>query len=317
MGHRPKLLTFVIYVHGLVHRNRGMFARAAQSLLSILALVLLMSSARAADRRWTSDRMTVITRGKGADVILIPGLACSSAVWDQTAKQLESRYRLHIVQVAGYAGAAAKANAQGPIIQPTVDAIASYIEANKLKSPKIVGHSLGGLMGLMLAAQHPKDVSKLMVVDSLPFFSVLAGATDVKQAAPRAATIRNMILAQNDQVFAWSQAAAVSSLVKSPAGRKAASAWGAATDRSVLARSMYESMTTDLRPQLPQIKTPVTVLYPWDESMGQPKQEIDQFYSENFVGLPKKTMKRIDGSLHFIMFDQPRLFAAEVLAFVK
>ena len=48
-----------------------------------------------------SDRMTFTVRGTGPDVLLIPGLTCSSAVWDATAKRLEVHYRLHLVQIAG------------------------------------------------------------------------------------------------------------------------------------------------------------------------------------------------------------------------
>ena len=141
-----------------------------------------------------SDRITVSVRGEGPDVVLIPGLACSNAVWDATARHLEGHYRLHIVQVAGFAGAPSRANAQGAVIQPTVDAIDAYIKANKLKTPKIIGHSLGGLMGMMLALQHPEDVGKLMIVDSLPFFSALFGANDAAAATPQAATMRDAIL---------------------------------------------------------------------------------------------------------------------------
>src|ERR1700750_302124 len=98
-----------------------------------------------------TDRITVTVKGKGPDVILIPGLTCSIAVWDATVKQLEGHYRLHLVQVAGFAGAPSQANAKGPIIQPTVSALDAYIKANKLNKPGVIGHSMGGLMGMMLA----------------------------------------------------------------------------------------------------------------------------------------------------------------------
>ena len=133
-----------------------------------------------------SDRITVTVRGTGPDVVLIPGLASSSAVWDATATHLEAHHRLHIVQVAGFAGSFPRANAQGPVIQPTVEAIDAYIKTNKLKAPTVIGHSLGGLMGMLLAIQHPEDVGKLMIVDSLPFFGVLTGASAVAEATPRA-----------------------------------------------------------------------------------------------------------------------------------
>src|SRR5205814_6185646 len=124
------------------------------------------------------------------------------AVWDATVRHLEGHYRLHIVQVAGFAGAPARANAQGPVVQPTLDALDVYIKTNKLKSPKVIGHSLGGLMGMMLAVQHPEDVDKLMIVDSLPFFSILFGATNTATAAPPAAAMRDRILAETQDAYA-------------------------------------------------------------------------------------------------------------------
>lgn len=264
-----------------------------------------------------SDRITVTVRGQGPDVLLIPGLASSGAVWDATVGHLEGHYRLHIVQVAGFADAPARANAQGPVIQPTLDALNAYIKTNKLKSPKVIGHSLGGLMGMMLALQHPEDVGKLMVVDSLPFFSVLFGAKDVTGVAPRAAAMRDSILAETQDAYAQSEKEFLRSLVKSPEGHKAATRWAVASDKSAVARAMYEDMTTDIRPKLHEIKMPVTVLYPWDPLTGMPQAAVDGLYRENFAALPNKTMVRIDGSFHFIMFDQPDLFAAQVDAFLK
>jgi pimeloyl-ACP methyl ester carboxylesterase len=41
-----------------------------------------------------SERITATIRGNGPDVLLIPGLASSSAVWDATAKQLENYFSL-------------------------------------------------------------------------------------------------------------------------------------------------------------------------------------------------------------------------------
>ena len=264
-----------------------------------------------------SDRITVTVRGAGPDVVLIPGLACSSAVWDATAKRLEGRSRLHIVQVAGFAGSLPRANAREPVIQPTVDALDAYIKTNKLKAPKVIGHSLGGFMGLMLSVQHPEDAGKLMLVDSLPFFSVLFGANDAAEAAPRAAAMRDSILAGTQDAYAQSETNVLRSLVKSPEGRKAATGWAVTSDKSVVARAMYEAMTTDLRPKLKEIKTPITVLYAWDPLTGMPQATLDGLYRESFATLPNKTMVRIDGSFRFIMFDQPDAFASQVDAFLK
>lgn len=281
-------------------------------LVGILALSI---SATIADPM--SERISVTVRGKGPDVVLIPGLACSNAVWDVTAKQLETRFRLHIVQVAGFAGSPPQANAQGPVIQPTVDAIDAYIKTNKLKAPKVIGHSLGGLMGMMLAIQHPEDIGKLMIVDSFPFFGVIFGIDDVAAAKPQAATMRDSMLNETQDAYAQGERAFLPSLVKSPEGLKAATKWAIESDKSVVARSLYEVMTTDLRPKLKEIKTPVTMLYPFDSSAGMGQDVVDGMYRDNFLALPNKTLVRIDDSRHFIMLDQPDAFAKQVDLFLK
>lgn len=51
--------------------------------------------------------------------------------------------------------------------------------------------------------------------------------------------------------------------------------------------------------------------------MGIPQVACDRLYRENYAPLPNKTFIRIGGSFHFIMLDQPHLFAAQVDAFLK
>ncbi len=278
-----------------------------------LCLTLLAGSCFAGP----SDRITVNVQGQGPDVVLIPGATCSNAVWQPIVKQFAGKYRLHLIQVAGFAGAPAGGNAKGLVLQPTVEAIHDYIKANHLHAPKIIGHSIGGLMGMMLAVEHPEDMSKLMVVDSLPFFSVLLGAKDATSAKPMAEGMRDQILNETQEQYAEGEKQFLGSMVKSPEGFKKALSWALASDKSVVARSIYEDMITDMRPKLAQIKTPVTMLYPYDETSGFPQAAVDTLYKNNFASLPNKTMVRIDGSYHFIMFDQPEKFAEQVERFLK
>ena len=280
----------------------------------LIAVAAFISSAAVADS-W-SDRITVTVRGHGPDVVLIPGLTCSSAVWDATAAQLEGHYRLHLIQVNGFAGTPAQANAQGPVVQPTVDAIAAYIKANNLKSPKVIGHSLGGTMGIMLAVQHPEDAGALMVVDALPFSGTLLGADDVTAAGKIAGEMRDKIIKESQKDYAGDEKQFLRILVKSPDGRELATKWAVASDKAVVAQATYDDMTTDLRPQLENLKMPVTVLYPWNPDSGYSQAQTDWFYQQNYAALPNKTFARIDDSYHFIMLDQPAAFLAQVDKFL-
>src|SRR5574338_208748 len=142
------------------------------------------------------SRFTATVEGQGPDVILIPGLGSSRETYAAEAEHLRGAHRLHLVQINGFAGQAAGANAEGEIIAPLVEELDHYIKAQRLDHPAVIGHSMGGLAGLMLARRHPEDVSGLMVVDALPFFSVLFNpSATVEAVTPQAAAMRDQVIA--------------------------------------------------------------------------------------------------------------------------
>lgn len=284
------------------------------TLLLSIVLLLCQASALLADP-W-SARISVTVHGHGPDVVLIPGLTCSAAVWDTTVAHLQAHYRLHVIQVDGFAGTLAQANADGPVVQPTVDAIAAYIKANHLESPKVIGHSLGGTMGMMLALQYPEDVGALMIVDALPFSGLLIGADNVASVEKEAAKMRDDTFKESEEEYARGEKKFLRILVKSEDGRKLATEWAVDSNKSVVASASYDDMTTDLRPQLQNIKIPVTILYAWDSKSGYSQVQTDWFYQQNYAALPNKTLIRIDNSYHFIMFDQPKAFLEQVDKFL-
>ena len=289
-------------------------ARFFAMLMAILAAIGVFGGNHA----HAADRITVTVTGKGPDVVLIPGLASSGAVWDETVKQLAPTHRVHVVQVAGFAGAPVGGNAEGPVVEPVVEAVDAYIKANHLKSPAVIGHSMGGFTGLLLARRHPEDVSRLMVVDSLPFFAALFSPTaTVESMKPQAAAMRDATIALSAEAFANQQTMTAMGLAKSPEGQKLIKQWSIDSSRPVMARALYDLLTTDARAELPAIKTPTTLLYPYDAAMGAPMAMIDKTYGDAYAALPGVTLKRIDDSRHFIMFDQPKAFADAVDAFLK
>jgi pimeloyl-ACP methyl ester carboxylesterase len=281
----------------------------------LIAGVPALSPACAAEAQ--AARFDVTVRGEGPDVILIPGLASSAHVWDVEAAKLKG-YRLHIVQVRGFAGTAPGANAEGPIVAPTVEDLAAYIKAKGLNHPAVIGHSLGGLMGLMLADRHPELVGKLMIVDALPFYGMLFGPTaTVASVEPQAKAFRDQIAGGTQAGYAAFEPSIMARLIKSKGPEAdAAVAAAQASDHVVVARAMYEDFTTDLRPDLASIKTPVVMLYPWDAATGAPQAMFDSLYQGAYAPLPNKRLVRIDGSMHFIMIDQPEAFDREVKAFL-
>jgi pimeloyl-ACP methyl ester carboxylesterase len=265
-----------------------------------------------------ADRFTVEVRGKGPDVILIPGLSSSREIWEPTAKALEGRYRVHLVQVAGFAGAPTAGNAEGKVAAGVAEGLAGYIQAKGLKSPAVIGHSMGGTMGMMLAARHPDRVGKLMVVDMFPNLAVaFFGPTATPEAiASSAAGIRaQMENAPQDQ-FVAQQNQTITGMVLTEGARKAIVDHSLASDRKVSGRSMEELLTTNLTPELAKITAPTTVVWAWNKSSPAPAAMFDGWYKAAYAPLKGAKVVRIDDAAHFVMIDQPARFQAEVDGFL-
>lgn len=295
---------------------RAVLATVAATLLSAASLGAAQAAEPAPVIR-TLGRFTVEMRGQGPDVILIPGLASSREVWSLISPDLARTHRIHLVQLAGFAGLDAGPNAEGPMLDAIVEELHGYIQRERLKAPAVIGHSLGGLLGLELAQTHPADVGRLMVVDAVPYLAAMSAEVTPEQAAASAATLRDRVVGMSQTDFATMQEGTARFMVKAPDWQPKVAAWTLATDRGVMARAMYEDMIDDTRPGLAGMTMPVTVLYAWDEAMRFPAERVDAVYARSYAGLAGVKLVRIDGAFHFLMLDQPARFAAEVAAFLK
>lgn len=259
------------------------------------------------------DRISVEVVGHGPDLVLIPGLSSSRQTWRATAERLRRRYRLHLVQVAGFAGEPARANAIGPVLIPTAEAIDAYLVAAKLTPAAIIGHSLGGTMTLWIAAHRPGHVAKALIVDAVPWFArvMLGPEITPDRSRPVAEAMRAgapMTDAMADRMLA--------AMITAPADRARAKGWMLASDHAASANALADDLELDLRGDLASIRTPITVLYPDYAAVGVPAGATDASYAAAYAALPRKTLKRVDHSLHFIMLDQPAAFAADLDAFL-
>lgn len=271
-------------------------------------------AASTATDAFTSDRITVVTRGSGPDIILVPGLASHRDVWAGVADSLDDRYRLHLVQVKGFAGLEPEANADGEVSAPVAEEIARYIDEMELERPAVIGHSMGGSIGMMLAARHPDAVGRLMVVDMVPALGPLFGPPNATPEQIRAAadTFRARILADTagapngvlEQMFPG--------MTRVDSMRPTLREGVRGTDRRTAANAFHELILADLRPQLSRITVPVTVLYVVPPEAPMPADQYDRMMRESFASAPGARVVHIEESNHFIMWDRPSRFIAEV-----
>jgi pimeloyl-ACP methyl ester carboxylesterase len=278
------------------------------------------AAATATAPAFTPTRFLITDRGTAGkpDVILIPGLGCSFAVWDDEVKLLAPNYQLHLVQIDGFAGVPPRGNTVMPILPGVVEELHSYIAANKMH-PVVIGHSIGGLLALMLADRYPEDVRKLVLVDTLPFSAVMfSPAATVASTKEPANILRKNLLLRPDDSFTQMETVTISGMVKDETARKVLLASMVASDRGILANAMYEDLQTDLRGDIATIKTPALMLYPFDPAMeGPDPATTDALYTSAYKTMPNVKLLRIDDSRHFIMYDQPAKLDAAIEPFLQ
>lgn len=301
-------------------RVRALFVGGV-ALVSLSACAATAAARSDAGARFQSDRITVTTSGSGPDVILVPGLASSAAdVWAGTVAAVPG-YRYHLVQVHGFAGVPAGGNGDGgPVVAPLVEEVARYIREARLEEPAFIGHSLGGGIGLALAVRHPDAVSRLMVVDMVPWMGTFfgpPGTVTPEMAGPIAERVRTAWETPGDEPWRRLITGSVNSMIQTESLRPRAIASGMASDRGVAARAMRDMVLQDVRADLARVTIPIRVLYVQGPHLPLDAAQADAAFRAAYAAAPRVTLQRIPNAYHFIMLDQPERFADEVRAFLR
>lgn len=245
---------------------------------------------------------------------MIPGYSCSGEVWNETVEHLKDRYECHVLTLAGYAGAPA---IDSPILESVKGEIISYVKQNKLKKPILLGHSLGSFMSLWVSSEAPDLFGKVVCVDGVPFISAMSDPGITEESVKNNPYMNPEQIVKNfeaipSQGFVNQVAAAMRSQVADSLRARQIATWQFNSDRRTLGLTLYEISTTDLRQQIARIKQPVLVL----GSLYNTKANSLRILGEQYSQLANKTI-RVADSKHFIMYDQPQWFYAELDAFLK
>ncbi|UOQ55577.1 alpha/beta fold hydrolase [Hymenobacter cellulosivorans] len=260
---------------------------------------------------------TVKVVGKGQPMLLIPGLTCPGAVWDATVAHYQKQYQCHIVSLAGFGGQPAATNTTA-FLQGVRDQLLGYIKTQKLNKPVVVGHSLGGFMGLWLSTTQPEAVGPLVIVDSLPFMAAIQNPNLTAEAAkPMAEGMRQQM--GKGKMPMPAQRQMVSSLVTDTARVTQLARWGQDSDPATVAQAMYDMMTTDLRADLSRIQQPALVLGAWAayKQYGSTKESTRAIFAQQYAKLPQHRIEMSEAGRHFLMYDDTQWFLAQTDAFLK
>jgi pimeloyl-ACP methyl ester carboxylesterase len=109
-------------------------------------------------------RLHYLSAGKGDPVLLLHGYAQSSHMWLPLIAQLSKD---HLVIAPDLRGFGQSATPAGPytksVMAQDVHALAASLG---IKSAKVVGHDIGLMVAYAYAAQYPKEVNKIVLMDA-------------------------------------------------------------------------------------------------------------------------------------------------------
>ena len=282
---------------------------------SLFTALLLAGASQAA----APTAFTLEVTGQGSPVILIPGLASSGAVWQSTVARLcgpQAGRQCHVLTLAGFAGVAP---VDGDMLAQAEAQLASYIAAQKLRQPAIIGHSLGGFLALKMAIDHPEHTGKLVIVDALPAL----GATQLpsitkEQLQAMSQQMQTAMRAQDAVTASASQRRSVAGMATAPADVERIIGWGQRSDKDTVINAMGTLMASDLRQDVARIASPTLVLGTWIAYKDfAPRAAIEQTFRSQYAQLPGARVEMADTARHFIMYDQPDWMFGRIEQFLR
>ncbi len=258
-----------------------------------------------ASASFDSGMLHVDRYGNGAkSIVFIPGLGCGAWSWAEQIRHFSSSYTVYAVTLSGFDGRA---------FTPQSDLFAAFdrdfwtfAQSQHLDKPVVIGHSLGGTLGFVLAESHPERLAGVIALDGLPVFPMLAQSTPAQRDAAATNLASSLAHQTHDELVAYEVSymkqigtvnddldAPVASLV-AKSDPNAIAAWGAADLRS------------DLRAGLAKADVRMLELMPYAQPSPYSKEQTLGFYRMLVAGAPHADVVAIDGARHFAMLDQPQ-----------
>ncbi len=104
--------------------------------------------------------------GTGPDVVLVHGWCSSRHMWDDILGTLSQHFRCWTPDLPGF-GDSAKPPEDWYTIPNYTAWLVAFLQAHNLHQIHLVGHSMGGLVALDLATQHPHRLTRLALINPL------------------------------------------------------------------------------------------------------------------------------------------------------
>ena len=110
--------------------------------------------------------LTYQAAGAGPPVVLIHGLSGSGRWWSKNAGVLAERFRVYSVDLVGFGQSRGRGRFD---LGRAAAQLATMLDRLGIAHAGVVGHSMGGLIAVGLAAEYPEQVDRLVLVNAAVF----------------------------------------------------------------------------------------------------------------------------------------------------
>ncbi|HNP17188.1 MAG TPA: alpha/beta hydrolase [Fulvivirga sp.] len=256
------------------------------------------------------DAIHVEKKGTGSPILYLPGFTTPGSVWNETVNNVNGQHENHLVSYAGFNGLEPIAMPWYPTIK---EKLVEYIKNEKLTNLTIIGHSMGGFLAIELAAALPDNISKLVLIESIPCMREImmpgVPASNIQYESP----FNKQMLDMSDEAFFGMVANQSQYMTNNKSKIEILTQWAVAADRQTYVYGYTDLLKLDLRDQLPLIHAKTMIL-----GAPFPNAELVQSnYTKQYEKLEAKEIYIASESKHFIMFDQPEWLYEKINTFLK
>lgn len=132
-------------------------------LVAILGTLIVSDGVKGSEEKYINVngvRLAYIEEGKGRPLLLLHGGGGDHHEFNSMVKKLSKTYRVFAIDSRGHGNSSAVKEYN---YQDMADDINAFIKEKGLKKPALYGFSDGGITGLLLASQHPKLLSAMII----------------------------------------------------------------------------------------------------------------------------------------------------------
>jgi pimeloyl-ACP methyl ester carboxylesterase len=105
--------------------------------------------------------------GKGYPIILIHGFCETHEIWDELAKGLSKKFEVFVIDLPGFGDSPSLTNPFS--INEVAETVFEWMVQQNISRPVVIGHSLGGYVGLAMAKNHSEKFAGLGLIQSTAF----------------------------------------------------------------------------------------------------------------------------------------------------